>query len=171
MKTTTTVIKKYPNRRLYDTSSGRYVNLDDVAAMIRQGVDVAVMDARTGNDVTRTVLTQIIVDGSKDEPSGLPLELLRQLVLTTDRAGQEFMTWYLKSAVEAYQKVHETVQSRLTDVRSAALSPLETVKNFLRPPTAADAEIDELRRRIVELEAHSAAPPAAPRKRRPKAKV
>ena len=141
MKTTATIIKKYPNRRLYDTSSGRYVNLEDVAALIRQGGDVTVVDARTGKDVTRTVLTQIIVDDAKDEPSGVPLELLRQLVLTTDRAGQDFMTWYLKSAVEAYQKVHETVQSRLTDVRSAALSPLETVKNLLlRPPTAADAK-------------------------------
>ena len=65
MKTTTTIIKKYPNRRLYDTSSGRYVNLEEVAAMVRQGVDIAVIDARTGNDVTRTVLTQIIVDDAE----------------------------------------------------------------------------------------------------------
>ena len=86
--------------------------------MIRKGGEVSVVDARTGKDVTRTVLTQIIADDAKDEPSGVPLELLRQLVLTTDRAGQDFMTWYLKSAVEAYQKVHETVQSRLTDVRA-----------------------------------------------------
>jgi len=165
-----TIIKKYPNRRLYDTSSGRYVNLEDVAALIREGAEVSVIDARTGKDVTRTVLTQIIVDDAKDEPSGVPLELLRQLVLTTDRAGQDFMTWYLKSAVEAYQKVHEGVQSRLTDVRAAALSPLETVKNLLSPPANGRNEVDELRRRVAELEARAEAPPA-PRKRRRGEKV
>jgi polyhydroxyalkanoate synthesis repressor PhaR len=155
VKTAATIIKKYPNRRLYDTSSGRYVNLDDVAALIRKGGEVSVVDARNGKDVTRTVLTQIIAEDAKNEPSGVPLELLRQLVLTTDRAGQDFMTWYLKSAVEAYQKVHETVQTRLTDVRSAALSPLEVVKNLLTP--SANESRSE--------------PPPAPRKRRPRRKA
>ncbi len=122
MKPAATIIKKYPNRRLYDTSAGRYVNLEDVAALIRSGGDVAVVDARTGKDVTRAVLTQIIVEDARNEPSGLPVELLRQLVLTTDRAGRDFMTWYLKSAVDAYQRVRET-----------ALSPLETVKSLLAP--------------------------------------
>jgi len=149
-----TIIKKYPNRRLYDTSSGRYVNLEDVAALIRRGGEVTVVDARTGKDVTRAVLTQIIAEDAKDEPSGVPVELLRQLVITTDRAGQDFMTWYLKSAVEAYQKVQETVHNRLTDVRSAALSPLEVVKNLLTPPAR---------------ESRSE-PPPAPKKRRPRSK-
>jgi polyhydroxyalkanoate synthesis repressor PhaR len=167
VKTAATIIKKYPNRRLYNTSSGRYVNLEDVAALIREGGDVSVLDARTGKDVTRSVLTQIIAEDAKDEPSGVPVELLRQLVLTTDRAGQDFMAWYLKSAVEAYQKVHETVQSRLTDVRSAALSPLETVKSLLIPPPNGATEVEELRRRIIELEAHSA---NRPRPRKPRAK-
>jgi polyhydroxyalkanoate synthesis repressor PhaR len=169
VKPASTIIKKYPNRRLYDTSSGRYVNLEDVAALIRQGAEVTVVDARTGKDVTRTVLTQIIADDAKDEPSGVPLELLRQLVLTTDRAGQDFMTWYLKSAVEAYQKVHETVQTRLTDVRSAALSPLEAVKNLLTPPTNGRSEVEELRRRVAELEGRSGTA-SRPRKRRPREK-
>jgi polyhydroxyalkanoate synthesis repressor PhaR len=169
VKPSATIIKKYPNRRLYDTSSGRYVNLEDVAALIRQGSEVTVVDARTGKDVTRTVLTQIIAEDAKDEPSGVPLELLRQLVLTTDRAGQDFMTWYLKSAVEAYQKVHETVQTRLTDVRSAALSPLEAVKNLLTPPTNGKSEVEELRRRIAELEGRSKTT-SPPRKRRPREK-
>ena len=161
MKTAATIIKKYPNRRLYDTSSGRYVNLEDVAALIRNGGEVSVVDARTGKDVTRTVLTQIIAEDAKDEPSGVPVELLRQLVVTTDRAGQDFMAWYLKSAVEAYQKVHETVQSRLTDVRAAALSPLEAVKSLLTPPANGTTEMEELHRRIAELEARSTKPPAA----------
>ena len=70
------------------------------------------------------ILTQIIVEDAKGQPTGLPLELLRQLIMVTDRAGQEFIMWYLKSAFDAYQKVQETVQSRLT-------SPLQMVRDFL----------------------------------------
>ncbi len=138
------VIRKYPNRRLYDTSAGRYVNLEDVAALIRQGKEVQVVDARTGEDLTRVVLTQIIVEDAKGQPTGLPLEFLRQLIMATDRAGQEFIMWYLKSAFDAYQKVQETVQSRLT-------SPFQMVKDFLSPQPA-EGELEELRRRVAELE-------------------
>jgi len=144
MQQATVVIRKYPNRRLYDTSAGRYVNLEDVAALIRQGVDVQVVDARTGEDLTRVILTQIIVEDAKGQPTGLPLELLRQLIMATDRAGQEFIMWYLKSAFDAYQKVQATVQSRLT-------SPFQMVREFLTPQPP-DTELEELRRRVAELE-------------------
>ena len=65
------------------------------------------VDAKTGEDVTRVVLTQIIVEDAKDAPTGLPLEFLRQLIMASDRAGQEFLMWYLKSAFDAYGKVQE----------------------------------------------------------------
>ena len=116
------LIRKYANRRLYDTASRRYVNLEDVAGMIRKGVDLQVVDAKTGEDLTRVVLTQIIVEDAKGQPTGLPLELLRQLIMASDRAGQEFLMWYLKSAFEAYQKVQE-----------AALSPLQMMSSLLQP--------------------------------------
>ena len=149
------VIRKYPNRRLYDTSSHRYVNLDDVAALVRQGAEVQVVDAKTGEDLTRVVLTQIIVEDAKGQPTGLPLELLRHLIVASDRAGQEFIMWYLKSAFDAYHKVQETLQDRLSDVRSAALSPLSLMKNFFTAPAPAepDGELEQLRRRVAELEA------------------
>ena len=143
-------IKKYPNRRLYHTGSRKYVNLDDIAAAIREGKDVQVLDARTGQDITRQILTQIVAEDARAEP-GLPLELLRQLIVASDRAGQEFINWYLKSAFETYQRVQDTVQDRLTDLRSAALSPLHAVRNMLSP--AADrGEIEQLRNRVAELE-------------------
>jgi polyhydroxyalkanoate synthesis repressor PhaR len=150
----TIIIKKYPNRRLYDTSAGKYVNLDELAAMIRQGADIQVLDAKTGEDLTRVVLTQIIVEDAKGQPTGLPLELLRQLIMASDRAGQEFIMWYLKSAFDAYQKVQDAVQTRLSDVRSAAMSPLNVMRSFLTgpPSPAAEAELEQLRRRIAELE-------------------
>ena len=147
------LIRKYPNRRLYNTSSGTYVNLNDLAALIRKGEDVQVVDAKTGEDLTRIVLTQIIVEDAKDAPTGLPLELLRQLILASDRAGQEFIMWYLKSAFDTYEKVQDAVQHRLQDVRSAALSPLNVVKNLLTvPETNADQELEQLRRRVADLE-------------------
>ena len=165
MKPTTIVIKKYPNRRLYDTSAGRYINLDDVAALIRRGTEIQVVDAKTGEDLTRVVLTQVIVEDAKGQPTGLPLELLRQLIVASDHAGQEFLMWYLKSAFDAYGKVQESVESRLKDVREAALSPLNLVKNFLTPsPSPADAEVEQLRRRVAELEGRLKNP-RAPRKR------
>ena len=86
------IIRKYPNRRLYDTAAGRYVNLEDVASLVRRGEDVQVIDAKTGEDVTRVVLTQIIVEDAKDHGAMLPLELLRQLILVTDRAGRELLS-------------------------------------------------------------------------------
>jgi polyhydroxyalkanoate synthesis repressor PhaR len=157
---------------LYDTSCGKYVNLMDLAAMIRKGVDLQVVDARTGEDFTRVILTQIIVEDAKEQPTGLPLELLRQLVLATDHAGQEFLMWYLKSAFDTYRKVQDTVNSRLNEVRSAALSPLSLMKNLLTgalsPP--AGGELEQLRRRVAELEARPAGrQPAKRRAARPKA--
>jgi polyhydroxyalkanoate synthesis repressor PhaR len=150
------VIRKYPNRRLYDTGAKRYVNLEEIAALIRQGREVQVVDSRTGEDLTRVVLTQIITEDAKDQPAGLPLELLRQLVMATDHARQELLGWYLRSAFDAYHKVQEAVQNRLEGVRSAALSPLGVVRNLFSgatpPASAQPAELDYLQRRVAELE-------------------
>ena len=119
------VIKKYGNRRMYDTAASRYVNLDDLAAAIREGGEVQVVDAKTGQDLTRVTLTQIITEDAKDRPTGLPLELLRQLILASDQVRQEFLSWYLKSAFDTYQKVQDAVQNRLSEVQSAILSPVD----------------------------------------------
>ena len=156
MKPQKVVIKKYANRRLYDTSGSRYINLEDVAALVRSGKDLQVVDAKTGQDVTRVTLTQIVED-AKGQPTGLPHELLRQLIVASDRVGQEFIMWYLKSAFDAYQKVQSSVQSRLSEVRSAALSPLHMTKNLMKGsskanPNDASEELQELRKHISELE-------------------
>ena len=152
------IIKKYGNRRLYDTAGSRYVNLDDIAALIRQGRELKVVDAKTGQDLTRVTLTQIITEDAKDKPTGLPLELLRQLIVASDEVRQEFVMWYLKSAFDTYQKVQDAVQSRLGEVQSAIVSPLDIMKKFLGtapPPPKAEPEpeLDTLRKRVAELEA------------------
>lgn len=174
MKPSVIVIKKYGNRRLYDTDGSRYVNLDHLAAHIRAGREVQVLDAKTGQDLTRVVLTQIITEDAKDKPTGLPLELLRQLIMASDEVRQEFLMWYLKSAFDTYQTLQDTVQNRLSEVQSALLSPVEAMKRFLGantaapPRTSADLEVTALRRRVAELEARLKQPAKA--KRRPRTK-
>ena len=159
MKPAPVVIKKYGNRRLYDSSSSQYVNLDDIAGFIREGRDVQVVDARTGQDLTRVTFTQIITEDAKEKPTGLPIELLRQLIVASDEVRQEFIMWYLKSALDTYQKVQDAVQSRLGEVQSAILSPVDMMKQLLtapapsKPHAQAEPELDVLRKRVAELEA------------------
>ena len=158
MKNSAVVIKKYGNRRLYDTGGSRYVNLDDLAALVRQGKEVHVVDAKTGRDLTRVTLTQIITEDAKDKPTGLPLELLRQLIIASDEVRQEFLMWYLKSAFDTYEKVQDAVQNRLSEVHSAVLSPVDMMKRFLGtvtsspPQNDAQQEVEVLRKRVAELE-------------------
>jgi polyhydroxyalkanoate synthesis repressor PhaR len=159
MKPSVVLIKKYGNRRLYDTAGSRYVNLDDLAALVRAGKEVRVVDAKTGRDLTRVTLTQIITEDARDKPTGLPLELLRQLIIASDEVRQEFLMWYLKSAFDTYQKVQDAVQHRLSEVQSAVLSPVDMMKRFLgasassSPKTGAEPEVEALRKRVAELEA------------------
>ncbi len=159
MKPARVVIKKYGNRRLYDSSGSQYVNLDDIARFIREGKDVQVVDAKTGKDLTRVTLTQILTEDAKEKPTGLPLELLRQLIVASDEVRHEVVMWYLKSALDTYQSVQDAVQSRLGEVKSAILSPVDMVKQLIggpappQPPADAKPEVDSLRKRIAELEA------------------
>ena len=140
------VVRKYENRRLYDTSSSRYINLDDIADMIREGTEVQVVDAKTGEDLTRVTLTQIIVEDAKDQPSGLPLELLRQLIVASDKVRQDFMMWYLKTAFDSYQKMQDAVRNQLGTVTAA---PMELMRHVFAPP---EPKVGDLQRRIAELE-------------------
>jgi polyhydroxyalkanoate synthesis repressor PhaR len=171
MKPSPVVIKKYGNRRLYDTAGSRYVNLDDIAALIREGKELKVVDAKTGQDLTRVTLTQIITEDAKDKPTGLPLELLRQLIIASDEVRQEFVMWYLKSAFDTYQKVQDAVQSRLGEVQSAILSPVDMMKQFLGTAPAPqkakpEPEMDALRQRVAELEARLEKGPREKRRKR-----
>ncbi len=173
MNSNTVVVKKYGNRRLYDTSASRYINLEDIASLVRNGKEVKVIDARNGEDLTRPTLTQIIVDDAKEQPSGLPLELLRQLIMASDKVGREFMMWYLKSAFDTYQKVQSSVQDRFSEVQSVASAPLQLVRNLLHSAEPEGAkqskeELQELRHRIAELESRLKTPRTPRKAKRPR---
>jgi polyhydroxyalkanoate synthesis repressor PhaR len=178
MKPTPILIKKYGNRRLYDSSHSQYVNLDDIAGFIRAGKDVQVVDAKTGKDLTRVTLTQVITEDAKGKPTGLPLELLRQLIVASDEVRQEFVMWYLKSAFDTYEKVQDAVQNRLGEVQSAILSPVDMMKKILGAPAPApsptraeaEPELDSLRKRVAELEARLGRPVRGKRASRRKEK-
>jgi polyhydroxyalkanoate synthesis repressor PhaR len=109
----TVVIKKYENRRLYDTTNSRYVNLEEVAQLLQQGNDIQVLDAATGEDITRLILTQIIVEDAKTPDSSFPLDLLRQMVITTGRASQESALKYMKSMLDIYQDTYRAMPNPL----------------------------------------------------------
>ena len=150
MKAETVVIKKYGNRRLYDTSTSQYITLEDIATLIRKGKQVRVVDAKSGQDLTRVTLTQIIVEDAKGGPTGLPLELLRQLIVASDQAGREFVMWYLNSALGAYQKVQDSLQSGLSKVGSAVLPPLQAIQSSI---PGGSADNNARRKQVAELRA------------------
>lgn len=106
------VIRRYGNRRLYNTRASAYVNLADVRALVREGRKIRVVDATTEEDVTRRVLTQIVLESAEEEgEKGLPLDLLYELARASDRAFRDFLDWYLKSSLEVYQRLQERWQA------------------------------------------------------------
>jgi polyhydroxyalkanoate synthesis repressor PhaR len=153
------VIKKYSDRRLYDPSASRYVKLDDIARLVREGIDVKVEDARSGKDLTYLILTQIILEHARDQQIPLPLQFLQQLVKASDKATHEFLSWYLNSTLDLYQKVQGTLRTRLPEAKAVVGRPVDFVRSLLAkhpgplPPPADDTiEVEQLRRRIEELE-------------------
>ena len=106
-------IKKYANRRLYDTESSTYITLDRLAAMVREGREFEVVDAKTGEDITRQVLTQIIVDEeARGGATMLPINFLKQLIGLYGNSMQTFVPQYLESAMEAFQRNQSAVARR-----------------------------------------------------------
>jgi polyhydroxyalkanoate synthesis repressor PhaR len=103
------VIRRYGNRRLYDTRSSTYVNLADVRTLVQEGRKIRVVDATTEEDVTRRVLTQIVLEAADER--GLPLDLLYELARASDRAFRDFLDWYLKSSMEVYRRLQESWQA------------------------------------------------------------
>lgn len=96
------LFKKYPNRRLYDTEKSAYVTLDHVMQVIRQGRRVAVVDAKSGEDVTAFILTQIILEESRKRNSLLPVPLLHLIVQHGESILSEFFEKYLEQTIKNY---------------------------------------------------------------------
>lgn len=105
-----TLVKKYANRRLYDTQRSKYVTLEELSELIQAGTDVRVQDAESGEDLTQATLTQILIEG-RGAGRLLPVPLLHSLVRMGDDALADFLSGYLSVALESYQQLKRGAQS------------------------------------------------------------
>lgn len=112
------VIQKYANRRLYNKATSTYITLDDLAAMVREGVDFVVYDAKTGEDITRKVLTQIIFEEESRGQNLLPIQFLRQLIRFYGDQMQAFLPSYLELSLDSFIRQQERLRTQL-----AAMTP------------------------------------------------
>jgi polyhydroxyalkanoate synthesis repressor PhaR len=160
----TIVIKKYGNRRLYDTANSEYINQDEVAQLVQDGKDIQVVDAATGEDITRLVMTQIIVQHAKEPDSTFPLDILRQMVAACGKATQGTTVQYMKAVLDMYQNAFRAVAppplspfNFVPAPFSSPLAPTETVEAVRPRSTRGEEgsgaeEVNELKRRVAELE-------------------
>jgi polyhydroxyalkanoate synthesis repressor PhaR len=109
------IIKKYANRRLYNTQTSSYVTLDHLCEMVKQGVEFEVRDARSNEDITRSVLTQIIFEEEAKGQSLLPIRFLRQLIRFYGDSMQAFVPGFLDLSMENFVKNQETMRSRIAE--------------------------------------------------------
>ncbi|HEX9360726.1 MAG TPA: polyhydroxyalkanoate synthesis repressor PhaR [Bradyrhizobium sp.] len=177
-----TTIKKYANRRLYNTGTSTYVTLEDLAAMVKEGEDFLVYDAKTGDDITRSVLAQIIFEQeNKAGQNLLPTTFLRQLIRFYGDSMQMVVPRYLEQSIDTLTREQEKFRKQLTTTFSMTpFAPLEEhvrrnmemfertfsmFKPFAAPRTGSTAEpdktsepapeeanIDDLRRQMKEMQ-------------------
>jgi polyhydroxyalkanoate synthesis repressor PhaR len=126
-----TIIKKYANRRLYHTGTSTYVTLDDLARMVKNGEDFVVTDAKTGEDITRSVLGQIIFEqeGRGEQPL-LPIAFLRQLIRFYGDQMQTLLPSYLESSLSAFTRNQDSLREQMTRVLSGG--PLGLIEEQTR---------------------------------------
>ena len=114
----TIIIKKYANRRLYNTESSSYITLDHLAEMVRQKREFKVIDAKSGEDITHSVLTQIIMEEEAGGQQMLPVNFLRQLIAMYGDSMQSMVPPYLEASLEAFQRN----QSQFRDAMAGAFT-------------------------------------------------
>ena len=131
------IIKKYANRRLYDTSSSQYVTLDHLRDLVKRGVDFAVVDAKSGEDLTRGVLAQIIFEEEARGANLLPVDFLRQLISFYGDSLQTVVPGYLNVAMSSFSQQQEELRKSMTDAMSS--------------PQASMAMMQELTERNMEM--------------------
>ncbi|WP_252257821.1 polyhydroxyalkanoate synthesis repressor PhaR [Erythrobacter aurantius] len=121
----TIIIKKYANRRLYNTASSSYITLEDLAKMVRENVEFVVYDAKSGDDITHSILTQIIMDEEANGGQMLPVSFLRQLIGMYGNSMQALMPSYLEASManfrENQSKIREAFEKGLSNNPLAAI--------------------------------------------------
>ena len=162
-------IKKYANRRLYDTESSSYITLDRLAEMVREGREFEVVDAKSGDDITRHVLTQIIVDEEARGSTMLPVNFLKQLIGLYGNSMQGMVPQYLDAAMDAFQRNQSAVRDAfsgnvLADLAKRNMAMFEDASRAFTPgakPAAGSAagaaapgdDVEQLKAELAALQA------------------
>ncbi len=126
-KTEPVVIKKYANRRLYNTQTSSYVTLDHLAGMVKEGTEFEVQDARTGEDITRSVLTQIIFEEEAKGQNLLPIKFLRQLIRFYGDNLQAFVPGYLDMSMDSFTKNQGAMRDRIAEAMGGGNQMVENL--------------------------------------------
>lgn len=119
------VIKKYANRRLYNTATSAYVTLEDLSTMVKEGEDFKVVDAKSGDDITRAVLTQIIFEEESKGHNLLPINFLRQLIGFYGDSMQAFVPSYLEFSLDSLTREQEKFQKKMAELGGTPFNALE----------------------------------------------
>ena len=136
------IIKKYANRRLYNTESSAYITLEHLAAMTREGRDFKVIDAKTEDDITHNVLTQIIMEEESRGETMLPVNFLRQLIALYGDSMQAMVPGYLEASMDSFRRNHEQFKtavegafanSPFADIAKRNMQMLEAAAQAFKP--------------------------------------
>jgi polyhydroxyalkanoate synthesis repressor PhaR len=166
----TVIIKKYANRRLYNTQSSKYITLDFLADLTRKDVDFKVIDAKTDEDITHNVLTQIIMEEEAGGHQMLPVGFLRQLISLYGDSMQTMVPQYLETSMEAFRKNQKQVQDAIENVITSGpfggiakqnIEFVRAAREALMPnlggapakKPAADESVDDLKKQMADLQA------------------
>jgi polyhydroxyalkanoate synthesis repressor PhaR len=166
-------IKKYANRRLYNTGTSTYVTLEDLAVMVKEGEEFVVYDAKTGDDITRSVLTQIIFEQENKGQNLLPITFLRQLIRFYGDSMQVLVPRYLEMSVNNLTREREKFREHMSKAfGNSGTNMLEdqvrrnmemferafsmflpfAQKEGMAENTGGDEDIDELKRQVAEMQ-------------------
>jgi len=166
------IIKKYANRRLYNTQSSSYITLEDLAKMTREGADFQVLDAKTGADITHQILTQIIMEEESHGEQMLPISFLRQLISMYGNSMQALMPHYLEATMDNFRanqrnlqdtwqksmgpdalaRLAETNMAMFKAAASAFMPGASTPRPSSPPPSPAESDLDVLREQMAEMQ-------------------
>lgn len=161
------IIKKYANRRLYNTQSSKYITLDFLAELTRKDVEFKVVDAKTGDDITHSVLTQIIMEEETGGQGMLPVSFLRQIIALYGDSMQGLVPQFLENSMNNFRKnqkqVQDVIETALTSgpfghIAKQNIEMMRAARDAFLPTLAGgknanDDNIDDLKRQMAELQA------------------
>jgi polyhydroxyalkanoate synthesis repressor PhaR len=163
------VIKKYANRRLYNTGTSSYITLDDIAEMVREETDFVVLDAKTGEDITHQILTQIILDQESNGKGAqmLPVSFLRDLIGMYGNSMQSMIPGYLEASMASFRKNREELAAAwqkglttnpFTRIAETNIAMMRAAAEAFMPgskraePPAKDDDLSTLRAQMAEMQ-------------------